>query len=137
MEDQGIQGIQAGTRKWFVTGTPFESSPSQIAGWVDTLDNGSWTGPQRFPDWPLKENYRRNLRYCTFNSLKDLGKAHVKLVTSKEKDKNAEATHAKNVVRVASTLFIRRDSAKSTFLGSLLTAVPYNEHTVINCPLPT
>lgn len=53
-------------------------------------------------------------------------------------DTEADAAQAEGpTFRVASTLLSRRDAVNSRFLGSTFTTVPLNEHTVINCPLPS
>ncbi len=50
-------------RKLFLTGTPFETSPAHMAGWVGTLQDSDtgWAPHLAIPNYPRMNNHRQNL----------------------------------------------------------------------------
>jgi len=124
-------------RKWFLTGTPFERSPAQMAGWIGTLETRDWTEPRKYPSWPEKEAHCAKLKLCTASSLRQMGKMHDRIVAGKETDRNTMNRHIKLLTDVLGTLWLKRSATRSLFFGNPLTEVIANTHYVINCPLPT
>ena len=72
-------------RKLFLTGTPFETTPANMAGWVSKLEAHWWT---KYKDeyrvtYPRRHAACRNLRVCTSAAITELGKEHARLVREK------------------------------------------------------
>jgi len=91
-------------RKWFLTGTPFERSPAQMAGWIGTLETRDWIEPRKYPSWPEKEAHCAKLKLCTASSLRQMGKMHDRIVAGKETDRNTMNRHIKLLTDVLGTL---------------------------------
>ena len=123
-------------RKWFLSGTPFERSPAQMASWVSSLFDEWWNKPDPSPAWPEKEAHRRNLRLCTPNALKELGKVHQRIVDGTETKRSVKLQHISNLTTVLRTLWIKRDADRSTFFDQPLTPLVPNTHCDIDCKLP-
>jgi SNF2 family DNA or RNA helicase len=132
-----FKSIGSHVRKWFLTGTPFESSPDQMAYWVQTLQLG-WDKHLITPanSWPRLDLYRRQLRECTFEKIKDLGKTHKRLIRFQSMDNTELNVYIEKLSTVLNTLWLRRTSDQSRFFDQPLTDVLPNIHQEIICRLP-
>ncbi len=67
------------SHKWFVTDTFFEWSFFQMMTWVNMLmidlivNQHEWI-------WKEKEAHWVNLKYCTYQNLKDMNKIYMKII---------------------------------------------------------
>ena len=126
-------------RKWFLTGTPFEASPDQLAGWIDTLQNDTWSvkkPPRADPPWPRQDEHRRQLHKCTADALRRIGHRHRQLVKGEGDIRSDEAqAHARELSVILKTLYLRRDATESLWWGLPLTALPANYHQEIRIEL--
>ena len=100
-----VKGLGKHLRKWFVTGTPFETSPDQVASWIATLEDG-WDSPLTSQDrpWPRQLTYRNQLKECTPQKVKELGAIHRRLMKNGEIDQRLLLEHARKVSILLNTL---------------------------------
>ena len=131
-----FRSFGASVRKWFLSGTPFERSPAQMASWVSSLFDEWWNKPEPSYAWPEKATHRQDLKLCTPKALKDLGKAHERIVDGTEKNSRAISRHISNLTTVLRTLWIKRDADRSRFFDQPLTPLVPNTHCDVDCRLP-
>lgn len=138
---QLVRRIQAlkGTRKWFLSGTPVESGPKQLAGWVSTLQTDAWSrarpDPNR-PRWARRDEYQASLAACTQSALKKLGSAHETIIRRQVDTGSREVTeHVRRLSAVVRTLYLKRSATESLWFGQPLTPVPVNHHQEIRIRL--
>lgn len=127
--DESMKGGKP--RKTLLTGTPFDSSPKQMAGWVSLLEDETWTTSKDVEGCPRWTRQRYRLRWCTESALIDLGKVHETLVktvvTGAEIDATTERNHRKALTVAVRTLWVRR-TPDSLFGGYDLVQLPPNYH---------
>lgn len=131
---QLVRRIQAmkGARKWFLSGTPVESSPKQLAGWVATLQTDAWSRGRPTasrPRWARRDEYQATLAACTQSALKKLGSAHEGIIRKQVDTGSQEVTdHVRKLSAVVRTLYLKRSATESLWFGKPLTDVPVNHH---------
>lgn len=121
------------TRRWMVTGTPFERSPDQMGGWLTALKQCClWSGHSiqfHVPEWPRRNEHRKGLEVCKSTSIKVLSLDHKRLTTKKgSSDTKKMDLHVAKLSKVLKTLWLKRDAENSRFFGHALTLVPSNTH---------
>ena len=101
-----VKNLLPFVRNWFVTGTPFESSPEQMAPWVQLLDL-SWKKdlPTSLDIWPCRDRYRGQLKDCGFLQIKALAKIHKKFVQQKNGDQTELNPYVERLSTVLETLW--------------------------------
>ena len=119
-------------RKILISGTPFETTPEHMAGWISVIEDETWEEPPPArPDYPRMNNCRRDLVHCTKTALQKLGREHSTLVkaqlTKRGRDDEAHKKHAENMAVVVKRLWIRR-TGDSNFMGYDLVKLPANYH---------
>ena len=123
-------------RKWFLTGTPFERGPKQIAYWIETLqdNNNIWTDPEFFNDWDIGNDYLRKLKDCTCQRLLQLDVVHQKLTSVDKPDPKIRSEHLATLANVLGTLWLRRSPETSSFFGYKLVVLPKHHCLTRDCP---
>lgn len=118
-------------RKIFISGTPFESSPDHMAGWISTIEDKRWCAPQPVNDYPRMSYQQLHLPQCTSGALKELGKKHkhlVKILQGQQKQaRKAFDEHKAKMTVITRTLWLRR-TGDSLFMGQPLVYIPPNYH---------
>jgi len=117
-------------RKILISGTPFESSPGHMAGWINTIQDKTWITPPKTTGYPRMHDQRQKLKFCTKQALIELGKKHeslVKAIIAKTDNKEARTEHGKSLTTVVQTLWLQRMS-ESTFFGYDMVLIPANYH---------
>ncbi len=120
--------------KWFITDTFFKRSFFQMMTWMNMLmidlivNQHEWV-------WKEKKAHRVNLKYCTYQSLKDMNKIHTKIIKIQEINSQVIQKYIKQLETVCNTLWLRRDINQSMFFNFLFTNVKLNEHQDIDCSL--
>ena len=124
-------------RKWLLTGTPFETSPEQMANWIATLEDG-WASSLLIPQkpWPRRDRYRQQPRECTFAKIKELGAMHKRLVKGTDDSGLLMPEHVRKLSIVLNTIWLRRSATRSKFFDQPLTNVLPNIHHDVECILP-
>ena len=93
-----VQRIGGHVRKWIVTGTPFETSPDQMAYWIKALENSSgWVKMSQTDDWSRRKEYRERLSKCGFREVLELGKCHSRLIEKRETNQAVIDEHTNNL----------------------------------------
>ena len=85
--------------------------------------------------WKEKEAHRVNLKYCTYQNLKDMNKIHTKIVEIQKTNSQVIQKYIKQLKTVCDTLWLQRDVNQSMFFNSFLTDVKLNKHQDIDCSL--
>jgi len=132
-----FRNFGTGVRKWFLTGTPFESSPAQMAAWIGTIEAPYWSKPILSTSWPEKYSHQKKLKECTSTMLREMGKTHKRIVDGKEPDLLVREKYLRTLTTVLGTLWLKRSATQSTFFNHTLTDVQPNTHQNIDCPLPS
>ena len=124
-------------RKILISGTPFETSPAHMAGWISVTQDKRWTKPPAVTDYPRMRTQQQNLHHCTSEALSELGRMHESLVKVLNKQRNGQEVkedetrqlqeHQRSMSIVVQTLWLRR-TKDSTFMGHTLVFVPANYH---------
>ena len=133
-----FKNMPPGVRKWFLTGTPFESSPGQMMWWISTLES-TWVqilATQKQRPWPRRDHYQRQLNACKLDKIKELDMVHRRLVKDNVADPQRRKDHALRLSTVLNTLWLKRNAGLSRFFRQSLTNVPPNVHTTVTCTLP-
>ena len=109
-------------RKWFVTGTLFESFADQLPRWISTLQTHRWSvyNPDATePPWPRRDEYQQTLLLCTSAALKALGYTCKQLIDYKV-DLTPPKTldHVSKLSVVLKTLYLKRSATE--FLSKAL-----------------
>ena len=131
-----LLGIGPRVRKWFMSGTPFESSPDQMANWYLALER-SWPqelAPTTVP-WARRDEYRENLQFCTYSEIKKMGKRHKQLIKTENPDPAELSAHFEVLSKLLKTSWIRR-TPKSIFLGKEVLDIPPLTHQDVDCFVP-
>ena len=98
--------------KWFVTDTFFKQSLFQMTTWVNTLMVDSIMNQHEWV-WKEKEAHWVNLKYCTYQNLKDMNKIYIKIIKIQEINSWIIQKYIKQLETVCNTLWLRRDINQS------------------------
>ena len=124
------------SRKILISGTPFETTPAHMSGWIEVMESDEWKNPPSArTDYPRMNQHRRDLVHGTSIALTKLGKEHDRLVRvalKHQREDEARKMHAENMVVVVRSLWVRR-TGDSNFMGYDLVVIPANYH--FNCLL--
>ena len=132
-----VQRIEGHVWKWMVTGTPFETSPDQMAYWIKALENSlGWVKTLQTDDWSRQKKYRERLSTCGFCEVVELGKCHSRLIEKRETNQAVIDEHTNNLSVLLQTLWLQQNAETSTFFGHKLTTVLPDKNEVVECLLP-
>lgn len=120
--------------KWFVTNTLFKWSFFQMIIWMNMLMINLIVNQHEWV-WKEKKAHRVNLKYCTYQNLKDMNKIYMKIIKIQETNSQVIQKYIKQLKIIYNTLRLRRDINQLMFFNSFLTNVKLNEHQDINCSL--
>lgn len=120
-------------RKWFMSGTSFESFFDQIANWYLTLKR-NW--PQKLTSttmsWTRRNEYRKNLQFCTYSKIKKMKKRHKQLIKTENSNSAELSVHFEILSKLLKTNWIKR-IPKFIFLKKKMLDVSSLIHQNVDC----
>jgi hypothetical protein len=123
-------------RKWFLTKTSFESSSNQMSHWINTLQlnwNKHLTSTSLL--WSRQKQYRRQLKKCIFDKIKQLNVIHKRFVKFNINKKIELSDYIDRLFTMLNILWLRRTTKHFRFFDQSLIDVLFNIHQEIYCTL--
>ncbi|KAL9626065.1 MAG: hypothetical protein Q9204_007611 [Flavoplaca sp. TL-2023a] len=128
--------------QWMITGTPFDTSITDMRVWIEHIEKVSshrgfrWDRPK--PDkedtWDERKKWRQDLKACQPSCLNEVRLIHAKFIKGKTVSPEDFQRLIKTLRAIYSCLVIRR-TLQSTFGGEPLLELPPNDHSFIDCKL--